>query len=97
MSDNKKEVSSLDEYIKEVWDNYKDGFTHTSTNSGNKIHSITINMCNTGNLTRKGHGGEKHAIFHIRIVYTSSTLKVNLNKKMKSSSDLSSKMQKAVR
>ena len=26
MSDNKKEVSSLDEYIKEVWENYKDGF-----------------------------------------------------------------------
>ena len=26
MSDNKKEASSLDEYIKEVWENYKDGF-----------------------------------------------------------------------
>ena len=26
MSDNKKEVSSLDEYIKEVWRNYQDGF-----------------------------------------------------------------------
>lgn len=26
MSDNKKEVSSLDEYIKEVWRNYRDGF-----------------------------------------------------------------------
>ena len=26
MSDNKKEASSLDEYIKEVWENYRDGF-----------------------------------------------------------------------
>ena len=26
MSDNKKEVSSLDKYIKEVWENYRDGF-----------------------------------------------------------------------
>ena len=26
MSNNKKEVSSLDEYIKDVWRNYQDGF-----------------------------------------------------------------------
>ena len=26
MSDNKKEVSSLDKYIKEVWADYRDGF-----------------------------------------------------------------------
>lgn len=26
MSDNKEKISSLDEYIKEVWNNYKDGF-----------------------------------------------------------------------
>ena len=26
MSDNKEKISSLDEYIKEVWKNYKDGF-----------------------------------------------------------------------